>query len=99
LSEGEKKRLGLAILLARPGLQGLCVDEPTLGQDARHRDLMGQVVRHLASTGYLCVVATHDVEWAAEWGDEFVMLHDGRVLDRREAVRRHDDDRRLACGV
>jgi energy-coupling factor transporter ATP-binding protein EcfA2 len=85
LSEGEKKRLALAILLTRPGLRGLCVDEPTLGQDEPHRRMIGRVVRYLASVGYLCVVATHDVEWAAEWCDAFVLLHGGRIAAHRNA--------------
>ena len=79
LSEGQKKRLGVAILLVRPGLQGLCLDEPTLGQDSTHRRRIGRVVRHLVAAGYLCVVATHDLEWAAEWCDAVVHLEAGRV--------------------
>ena len=85
LSEGEKKRLALAILLLRPELRGLCLDEPTLGQDPQHRRMIGRVVRQLASAGYLCVVATHDVDWAAEWCDEFVLLHDGRIAAHQNA--------------
>jgi energy-coupling factor transport system ATP-binding protein len=99
LSEGEKKRLGLAILLTRPGLRGLCIDEPTLGQDERHRQMMGRVVRHLASAGYLCVVATHDVEWAAEWCDEFMMLHEGRIVEECDGAPQHHAGRRAACRV
>jgi len=80
LSEGEKKRLALAILLMRPGLSGVCLDEPTLGQDERHRRLLGGVVRRLASAGYLCVIATHDLQWAAEWADDVLLLRGGRVV-------------------
>jgi energy-coupling factor transport system ATP-binding protein len=92
LSEGEKKRLALAILLTRPGLSGVCLDEPTLGQDDHHRRRIGRVVRQLAAAGYLCVVATHDLEWAAQWCDELVRLHDGRVVKRQHppAVQRAD---------
>jgi energy-coupling factor transporter ATP-binding protein EcfA2 len=99
LSEGEKKRLGLAILLTRPGLRGLCLDEPTLGQDERHRQLMGRVVRHLALAGYLCVVATHDIEWAAEWCDAFVMLHEGRLVGRCDGAPQQHADRRAGWGA
>ena len=79
LSEGEKKRLGLAIMLLRPGLCGVCLDEPTLGQDAHGRRLLGRIVRQLAAAGYLCVAATHDLEWAMEWTDRVVVLADGHV--------------------
>jgi len=89
LSEGEKKRLGLAILLMRPGLRGLCLDEPTLGQDGDHRRRIGRIVRHLAGAGYLCVVATHDLEWAAEWCDEFVVLHAGKIAEHQQSTTLH----------
>jgi energy-coupling factor transport system ATP-binding protein len=79
LSEGEKKRLALAIVLLRPGLSGVCLDEPTLGQDEARRRALGVIVRRLAQAGYLCVVATHDLEWATEFCDEVVHLRDGRT--------------------
>jgi len=79
LSEGEKRRLGMAILLVRRGLHGLCVDEPTLGQDEGNRRRLGLIFRALAAAGYLIVAATHDIEWAAEWCDDVLLLADGRV--------------------
>lgn len=86
LSEGEKKRLALAILLVRPGLYGFCLDEPTLGQDDCHRRRIGRVVRHLAASGYLCVVATHDLQWVGEWCDEVVLLHEGRIAQHQQVT-------------
>jgi len=82
LSEGEKKRVAVAIALLRPGLCGLCLDEPTLGQDGGYRQRLGQILRRLAAAGYLCVVATHDLEWAAECADRLLVVHDGRVSAR-----------------
>ena len=86
LSEGEKKRLGLAILLMRPGLCGVCLDEPTLGQDPQGRRLLGRIIRQLAAAGYLCLVATHDLEWVKEWADRVVTLAGGRVAANLEAA-------------
>ncbi|MFN8625365.1 MAG: ABC transporter ATP-binding protein [Candidatus Binatia bacterium] len=80
LSEGEKKRLALAIALLRPGLCGVCLDEPTLGQDAGQRRILGQIIRRLAAAGYLCLIATHDLEWAAQWSDRTLALQDGRLV-------------------
>jgi energy-coupling factor transporter ATP-binding protein EcfA2 len=80
LSEGEKKRLGIAIALMSPGLGGLCLDEPTLGQDDHNRQLLGRVVRALAAAGYASVVATHDLEWALEWSDDMLLLAGGRAV-------------------
>jgi energy-coupling factor transporter ATP-binding protein EcfA2 len=80
LSEGEKKRLALATVLLRPGLRGICLDEPTLGQDERHRRLLGQILTRLAAAGYLCLVATHDLAWALEWSGRLLMLREGRLI-------------------
>ena len=80
LSEGEKKRLGLGVMLLSPGLAGVCLDEPTLGQDARHRAHLGTVVRRLAAAGLLCVVASHDLPWLGDWVDRLVVLDGGRVV-------------------
>lgn len=79
LSEGEKKRLALGLLLMRPGLHGLCLDEPTLGQDDTRRERLGRTLRRLVEAGYLCVVATHDEAWARRWCDAALRLDRGRV--------------------
>lgn len=79
LSEGEKKRLAIGLLLMRRGLHGLCLDEPTLGQDAVNREVLGRTVRRLVEAGYLCVVATHDEEWAQRWCDRSLRLERGRI--------------------
>jgi energy-coupling factor transporter ATP-binding protein EcfA2 len=80
LSEGEKKRLALAIVLLRPGLCGVCLDEPTLGQDADQRRILGRIIRRLAGAGYLCLIATHDRDWAAQWSDRLLLLQGGRLV-------------------
>jgi len=89
LSEGEKKRLALAIVLLRPGLRGICLDEPTLGQDAGQRRILGRIIRRLAAAGYLCLIATHDLEWAAQWSDRILLLQQGRLVATTRA--RHPD--------
>lgn len=79
LSEGEKKRLALGLLLMRPGLAGLCLDEPTLGQDDANRARLGAILRQLSAAGYLCVVATHDEDWAQSWCDSAWRIASGRI--------------------
>jgi len=81
LSEGEKKRLALAILLMRQPRHGLLLDEPTLGQDDGHRAIMGGVARALAQAGYIVVVATHDLDWVARYVDRLILLGARGVLD------------------
>jgi energy-coupling factor transport system ATP-binding protein len=85
LSGGERQRLALAITLAGrmegdelPGLVAL--DEPTRGMDrVRKADLVG-LVGDLAGRGAGVVVATHDVEFAAEFAERVVLLGDGVVI-------------------
>lgn len=79
LSEGEKKRLALAVLLMRGGLHGILMDEPTLGQDDVHRRLLGDVSHALAHAGTLVVAATHDLEWVRRYCERTILLAPGRV--------------------
>jgi energy-coupling factor transport system ATP-binding protein len=79
LSEGEKKRLCLAMVLMRRPRHGVLLDEPTLGQDNRHRALLGRTAKKLAEAGRLVVVATHDLAWVQRYADRIVVLHGGRV--------------------
>ncbi len=85
LSGGERQRLALAIALAGrmegeqlPGVVAL--DEPTRGMDrARKGELVGMIGR-LAEAGAAVIVATHDVEFAAEFAERVVLLGDGVVI-------------------
>lgn len=80
LSEGQKKRLGIATILMRDGLDGVLLDEPTLGQDPFHRRRIGRLARALADAGALVIAATHDEAWARSWADREVVLERGRVV-------------------
>jgi energy-coupling factor transport system ATP-binding protein len=85
LSGGERQRLALAIALAGrmegealPGLVAL--DEPTRGMDRARKDELTRLVGRLAERGAGVVVATHDVEFAAEFAERVVLLGDGVVI-------------------
>ncbi|HEX4669147.1 MAG TPA: ATP-binding cassette domain-containing protein [Solirubrobacterales bacterium] len=85
LSGGERQRLALAIALAGqmegeelPGLVAL--DEPTRGMDRTRKDDLVALIGDLASRGAGVVVATHDVEFAAEFAERVVLLGDGVVI-------------------
>ena len=82
LSEGEKKRLCLAMVLMRQPRHGVLLDEPTLGQDDHHRVLLGRTAKALADAGRLVVVATHDLAWAAHFATQMIVLHEGRIIAR-----------------
>jgi energy-coupling factor transport system ATP-binding protein len=88
LSEGTRLALALAVVLAGdPGL--LLLDEPTRGLDYPAKERLADVLRHRAGRGRTVVIATHDVELAAEACDRVVMLADADIVvdaDSRGAV-------------
>ncbi|MFF8675754.1 ABC transporter ATP-binding protein [Streptomyces sp. NPDC015242] len=79
LSEGQRLALALAVVLtARPPL--LLLDEPTRGLDYAAKARLVAVVRGLAAEGHAIVLATHDVELAAELAHRVVLLAGGEVI-------------------
>ncbi|MFD5338818.1 ABC transporter ATP-binding protein [Streptomyces hawaiiensis] len=79
LSEGQRLALALAVVLtARPPL--LLLDEPTRGLDYAAKARLVAVLRALAAEGHAIVLATHDVELAAELAHRVVLLADGEVI-------------------
>jgi energy-coupling factor transport system ATP-binding protein len=79
LSEGQRLALALAVVLtARPPL--LLLDEPTRGLDYAAKARLVTVLRGLAAEGHAIVLATHDVELAAELAHRVVILADGEVV-------------------
>lgn len=79
LSEGQRLALALAVVLtARPPL--LLLDEPTRGLDYAAKARLVTVLRDLAAKGHAIVLATHDVELAAEIAHRVVLLAEGEVI-------------------
>ncbi|HET8971547.1 MAG TPA: ATP-binding cassette domain-containing protein [Candidatus Nanopelagicales bacterium] len=79
LSEGQRLALALAVILAaRPPL--LLLDEPTRGLDYDAKGRLAAVLRELGSTGHAIVLATHDVELAADVATRVVVLADGEIV-------------------
>jgi energy-coupling factor transport system ATP-binding protein len=79
LSEGQRLALALAVVLtARPPL--LLLDEPTRGLDYAAKARLVTVLRGLAAEGHASVLATHDVELAAELAHRVVLLAEGEVI-------------------
>ncbi|MDF3297299.1 ABC transporter ATP-binding protein [Streptomyces tropicalis] len=79
LSEGQRLTLALALVLtARPPL--LLLDEPTRGLDYAAKARLVALLRALAAEGHAIVLATHDVELAAELAHRVVLLAEGEVI-------------------
>lgn len=79
LSEGQ--RLGLALAIALAGNpEVLLLDEPTRGLDSEGKARLVELLTTAARDGRTIVLATHDVELAAEIADNVVVLSEGQVV-------------------
>ena len=79
LSEGEKKRVSVASILAmQPSI--LVLDEPTVGQDGRFKEALANLLGAFEEMGVTIVVVTHDLEFAQAIANRWVVLHDGCVV-------------------
>ncbi|ACO81122.1 iron(III)-siderophore ABC transporter ATP-binding protein [Azotobacter vinelandii CA] len=80
LSDGERQRVWLAMLLAQ-NTRYLLLDEPSSAPDPAHQveilDLLRDLGRHL---GLGVVMVLHDINMAARYCDRLVALHGGRLL-------------------
>jgi iron complex transport system ATP-binding protein len=78
LSGGERRRVLLASVLAQQP-KYLVLDEPTAMLDLEHQVQLFEVLRTRCDAGMGVVVVTHDLNLAAQWADELVLLHRGRI--------------------
>jgi iron complex transport system ATP-binding protein len=80
ISGGEKQRVILARALAQQPLL-LLLDEPTLHLDiAAQVDLLHSLRRLATENRYTVVVVTHELNLAAEYADQVVLMQRGRCL-------------------
>lgn len=79
LSGGERQRAVLARALATQA-EILLLDEPTANLDLAHQALMFELVRsRCIQSNYAAIVITHDLNLAAEFADEIIILKDGGI--------------------
>lgn len=79
LSTGERQRVALAsVLVTRPKL--LLLDEPTRGLDYQLKSELGDILQQLQTQGTTIIVITHDVEFAAEYAANIVLMAEGSII-------------------
>ncbi|MEO6049958.1 MAG: ABC transporter ATP-binding protein [Pyrinomonadaceae bacterium] len=79
LSGGERQRVVLARAIAT-NARILLLDEPTANLDLAHQAMMFKLVRRRClESGASAIVITHDLNLAAEFADEIIMLKHGRI--------------------
>jgi osmoprotectant transport system ATP-binding protein len=82
LSGGERQRVALMrALMLEPEV--LLMDEPLAALDAiTRRELQGELKELFAALAKTVVLVTHDLHEAAWFGDEIVLMRDGRIVQR-----------------
>ncbi len=81
LSGGERQRVIIAQALAQtPRL--LLLDEPTQHLDIRHQLSLLQNLRKMCADGLAAIVVMHDMNLAAQYCDELIMIRKGREFAR-----------------
>lgn len=98
LSHGQKRRLNVcSAVVHEPELY--LFDEPFVGQDEYGRRFITNTITERARRGGACVVATHDLSFAARYCNRVVFLEDGLLLfdgrpesvfHRLEQIGRHE---------
>ena len=78
LSGGEKRRVALAGILVMDA-EIIALDEPHSGLDPLGSLEFNDLLDELYSKGRTIIVATHDVEFAASWADECVIMKKGKI--------------------
>lgn len=79
LSAGQRRRLALAVALARdPAL--LLLDEPHAGLDAEGRDVLDAVVRAAPAAGRTVLLASHELELGRALADREAVVAGGRII-------------------
>jgi heme ABC exporter ATP-binding subunit CcmA len=87
LSAGQRRRVALAVLVARrPALWLL--DEPHAALDAAARALLGDIVTGAVAGGTTVLLASHEPEASLPLADRVVTLAGGRTVDERSLPRR-----------
>lgn len=79
LSGGQRQRVLLASVLAQQP-QVLLLDEPTNGLDLYHQATLFSLLRNLAQQGMAITVVTHDLNLAALFCDQLLLLQDGSII-------------------
>ncbi|MDQ3129765.1 MAG: ABC transporter ATP-binding protein [Acidobacteriota bacterium] len=85
LSGGERQRVVLARALAAQ-TEILLLDEPTANLDLAHQALVFRLVRERCkSCNASAIVITHDLNLAAEFADEIILLKNGAIAAKGAA--------------
>lgn len=78
LSEGQKRRLSLAIALNK-ATQLFLLDEPSFGQDEINKSLLINKIHQLAASGCTFIIITHDIAFSQAVAHRTLILKDNQL--------------------
>ncbi len=75
----ERKMTAIASVLAMD-TDVLILDEPTIAQDCKGRQIIGDIIRSLSERGKLVIAILHDMDFVAENFERVIIMAHGQVL-------------------
>lgn len=79
LSGGQKKQVSIAdVMVMKPEI--IILDEPASSLDPKHDLIVRGIVEKMTDEGITVIISTHDVNFAYEWADDIVLVHEGEVI-------------------
>jgi cobalt/nickel transport system ATP-binding protein len=83
LSYGQKKRVAIAGVLAMEP-KVIVLDEPMAFLDPAGKKQVVRILENLHQREITIIIATHDVDLAAEWADQVIIMKDGKIIAEGE---------------
>jgi energy-coupling factor transport system ATP-binding protein len=85
LSQGEKQRLILAVILAMHP-RYIILDEPTTGLDVYRRKLLGDYLLKIKADGCGVIFVSHEKKFVQTYADRIIFLKDGVIVSERGEI-------------
>ena len=79
LSEGQKKWVAIASIVAMSP-EVIILDEPTAGLDRYFTEKIRTLLTRLHTEGKTIILSTHDMDFAHQWAQRGIILHEGRII-------------------
>ncbi len=95
LSGGEKKRVSIAsVIVMDPEI--VILDEPTSGLDGFGVKNVVEMVKRMKEEGKTLIISTHDMDFAYEIADKFVIMDGGKIIYNGKTI---PEDIAERCGL